>query len=91
MAIEPGPLVDMKPRKRPKPEDKNISIFETNPYWQGWQRPGEDQEWIWWKGEFCTLEEANERGYNDGGGLYVQSAQRQQELQQEQQRYRGVN
>jgi hypothetical protein len=77
---KPG-LADKKPRKRPRPEDKNISIFEYDPSWQVWKRQGEDQEWIWWQGEFWTPEEADERGYDGGAGLYVGHAQLQQELQ----------
>lgn len=62
-----------KPKTRPKPEDRNISIYETDPSWQVWQRPGDDQEWIWWQGEFWTPDEADDRGYNGGGGLYIQT------------------
>ena len=68
-----------KPKARPKPEDRNVSIFETDPYWQVWGRPGEDQEWIWWQGEFCTPEEADERGYGGGFGLYEGHAPQQQQ------------
>src|SRR5260221_5685180 len=79
---KPG-LADKKPKTRPKPEGQNISIFEYDPSWQVWKRTGEDQEWIWWQGEFCTPEEADERGYGGGFGLY--------EGHQPQQHLGGVN
>ncbi len=44
-----------------------------DPTWCVYQRPGDDQEWILWQGELCTPEEADERGYAGGGGLYIQT------------------
>ncbi len=44
-----------------------------DPTWCVYQRPGDDLEWILWQGELCTPEEADERGYAGGGGLYIQT------------------
>jgi len=58
-----------KPTTRPTLDEVEC----VDPTWCVYQRPGDDQEWILWQGELCTPEEADERGYAGGGGLYIQT------------------
>ncbi len=58
-----------KPQSRPMLDE--VDCIDER--WCVYKRPGDDQEWILWQGELCTPEEADERGYAGGGGLYIQT------------------
>ncbi len=58
-----------KPQSRPTLDE--VDCIDER--WCVYKRPGDDQEWILWQGELCTPEEADERGYAGGGGLYIQT------------------
>ncbi len=58
-----------KPQSRPTLDE--VECIDER--WCVYKRPGDDQEWILWQGELCTPEEADERGYAGGGGLYIQT------------------
>lgn len=64
------PAAPAKPKARPTLEEIDVSIFLVDKQFRVYQRKGDDQEWILWEGEFCTPEEADERGYMGGFGLY---------------------
>lgn len=74
MQKELNKLETMKPTngKRPpsaEPPDFSKAV-EIDPQFRVYQIPGDDREWILWQDEFLTPEEADDRGYNGGGGLY---------------------
>lgn len=64
------------PAQQQSPDQSRPTLEEVeciDPTWCVYQRPGDTQEWILWQGELLTEDEANDRGYAGGGGLYIQT------------------